>query len=205
MKTLSELILDVRFSTNENDTNRFPDERLIKFFNDAQDQIQAIIFTMVSCNYPFDKRGTIPLISGQDEYNLPSDIYAYSAISSVRHNGELLDRLDPNELDGSRGYTILGKKLYIYPNNLSEKLSIIYTRKLPRLEALSDEPELPSLCEGFLTEFVERKINAINSSIDVNNSSVFKNEDRELIANIFSKNNKSISYPPITNSTYLPY
>ena len=206
MREISQLIDDVRFATNETDENRFPDVRLLKFFNDAQDQIEALILIANFENAPLDKRAYITVTPDVDGYNLPSDIYAYSSVSSVRfNNGSKVQKVSASErnvysdyyTDYTTGYYILGKKIYFTPMPSSTQVfEMIYKAKLPRIEDVADAPNLPAMCDGFMTSFVERKIHAINSSSDVSNSNVFTSEEKEMIIEIFSQNS--------TDSTEIP-
>jgi len=83
MRRISQLIHDIRFNTNNIDTNRYSDMRLIKFFNDAQDAIQAIIFTIDTDAKYFVKEAFQNMIYGQELYNLPSDIYSENSVNGI--------------------------------------------------------------------------------------------------------------------------
>jgi len=191
MRQLSELISDVRFASNETDEERFPDERLLKFFNDAQDQIEALIIISNFENSPLDKFATLQ--SGKKKYSLPSDIYAWNSVSNVRFvNGRKIPRGHINDFVDNFYYYIVGKEIY-FSDTLDNPVELLYKAKLPRLESTSDTPELPAMCESFLTTFVERKIAAINSSMDVQNAGVFTTEEKELITEIFSTNSSDQS------------
>jgi len=142
---------------------------------------------------------------------LPSDIYAYNAVTSVykANNSDTLaplNKLEARERGIMTGYYLIGSKIGLSLMPTTSRINgmrVTYTKKLSSMESASDSPDLPSMCENYLTEFVERKVNAINSSADIGNSNVFTSEERGMIADIFAKNNSDIDYPPITDSTYL--
>jgi len=68
------------------DEEDFIDEdEMREYANDAIDVIEAHILTL--CDDYFLRRGTITLVSGTDEYELPSDIYAMKIRGVVYYNG----------------------------------------------------------------------------------------------------------------------
>ena len=189
MRTISEMISDVRFATNENDTNRFPDAKLLKFFNDAQDQIEALINISNFENSPLDKFYTIST-TGADSYTLPTDIYSWNSVSGVYFkDGYKIPKGYKGQNTTNGYYYIVGNKLYLIPKLNGVDIEVQYKPKLARLTTTADTPSLPSMCDAFMTSFVERKIQAINSSSDVSNSNVFTEEEKNIIIEIFSQNN----------------
>jgi len=202
VRSVASLIQDIRFSTNERDINRFPDERILKFINDAQDQIEAIIITSNFENSPLDKIVTIPFVYNTRIYDLPDDIYAWNSVSQVSFVGG--DRIPHGHATDKvlrLFYYITGDKIY-FSGDLWADIELIYKAKLPRLLSVSDTPSLPSMCEGFLTSFVERKMQAVNSSSDVNNANVFTKEEKAIITDVFSSNSADISEIPIVRDIY---
>lgn len=63
--------------------------------------------------------------------------------------------------------------------------------------------ELNDFCERFLTNFVERKIQSVESSSDVKVSASFTAEERSELTSIFSTGSLDAMYPPITSTDYL--
>lgn len=63
--------------------------------------------------------------------------------------------------------------------------------------------ELMDLCERFLINFVERKIQAVESSSDVQIQASLTAEERTELTSIFSTGSADAMYPPITNTDYL--
>lgn len=147
MRRLEQLINDIRFDSNQEDTNRFPSIRLMKFFNDAQRQIQAIIFMADSGSEVFQKEALYDLVANQEEYALPSDIYAQSSVSYVgRSVGNSVDgatryyvpmrKITEKEIRKQFGYAIRGSTLLVSTipqSGVTNGLRVIYTRKLPTL------------------------------------------------------------------------
>lgn len=63
--------------------------------------------------------------------------------------------------------------------------------------------ELPEFCEKFMLIYVERKIQAIESSSDLSSVNMFTNEEAQAIGDIFATGSMDAMYPPITNTDYL--
>ena len=63
--------------------------------------------------------------------------------------------------------------------------------------------ELPDFCEGFMLSYVERKIQASESSSDLSSAGMFTSEEAQIIKDMFSTGSKDAMYPPITNTDYL--
>lgn len=147
MRRVEHLINDIRFNSNQLDTNRFTDLRLLKLLNNAQRAIQNTIFTSDMTDHLLKKTEVIDLVAGQEEYSLPIDIYAQSSISSVKmainnsfnnsNNSYFnLNQISDKETRRQLGYTVYNDKLVISPipqNSITGGLKIFYQRKLPTL------------------------------------------------------------------------
>lgn len=297
MRRVGLLINDIRFNSNHTDTNRFTDLRLLKFFNDAQRAIQGIIFTSDTGSTIFEKEQLSDIVSLQEEYDLPTDIYAVSSINSVLRavNSSSADavqyfspmrQITSKELRKQFGYTTRGNKLIISPIPQSGQtggLKILYTAKLPTLStrigqiasfvsgtniklktgasaeditafadfvtvvssdgtikqsgialngynigsrnittdtaltnvAVDDyvvlgqyatsHAQLPDETESLLTNFVERKMFAVDSSPDISDSNIFTQEEKDHILKLFSKKDHDVKYPPIVDDTYMNF
>ena len=292
MRRISQLVKDIRFNTNNIDSNRFNDLSLIKLFNDAQKQIQAIIFMEDTGAKQFVKEVTADLEYGVELYDLPSDIYSVNSVNSIAravNEGSVnyyttLRLLSEKERRKSFGYALQGSKYLIspYPRiNLVDGVRINYVKKLPdlsprigRIKAFTSESfikmesgfiegditeyndyvsivnkdgeikhdtiyidsynsesgrintssafadasvgdyivigkvatshsELPENCEPLLTSFVERKIQAIDSSSDLNSADVYTEEEKNTIRSLFAKSEHDAKYPSIVDDTYL--
>lgn len=145
MRRIEHLINDVKFSTNE-ESNRFSNMRFNKLFNDAQDEIQRVIHTSNTNTKFFSKEIEIDLISGQELYDLPSDIYTESSINCISRRTNTgsqyyfspMPQIGIKERRLTFGYAIQSKKVIVSPlpyNNLDSGLRINYTRQIPRLSA----------------------------------------------------------------------
>lgn len=63
--------------------------------------------------------------------------------------------------------------------------------------------ELIDFCERFLLAYVERKIQAVESSSDFGTTNLFTNEERQEMKDNLSQTSADTMYPPITNTDYL--
>lgn len=212
MRTLAELIDEVRFNTVNGQDSRFDDARLIKFFNSAQRAIQKIIYNSNPSNSVFDKVQSYT-ITGNGPYDLPDDIYAVSAIKSVQPlsgNTRLrpLPYLDSREKNLNYGYYILKNQLFLAPtsiNNTLDTFEITYTMALEDMTSTGDSPDLPSACEEYLMLFVERKINYVDSSSDLRNVTAFTDEERRDLEALFTNHHRDVKTPVIMDTTYMSY
>lgn len=292
MRRVEHLINDIRFNSNQTDRNRFPDIRLMKFFNDAQRAIQAIIFSSDTGGTVFDTDYTTDLVADQEAYDLPYDIYAVSSINSVgiapnhisapeNYRYVPLRQLTTKERRSQLGYIIKNNQVLVSPepkSNITNGLRVSYVRKVPTIsirvgkitsftsgvsitlsnfiseditaysdyitvvsadgtikqrkievdsyiagtistttaltgisngdyvvigEYATSHSELPEETESLLTLFVERKIYGVDSSMDISDSNVFTNEEKDLILTLFEKKDHDVKYPPITSDLYI--
>lgn len=293
MRRLEHLINDIRFNSNQVDSNRFSDIRLHKLFNDAQKQIQAIIFMSDVDSSIFEVDYYMNMVADQESYSLPTDIYSVSSISGVgiapnnissntSYKYTQLSKISNKERRSQLGYIIKNKAVLISPiprESVTNGILLTYIQKVADLSirigkiqafvsgasitlaagfstetienyadhvtvvdsdgvikqsginlnayaagvittdtaltgiAINDyvvlgkyatsHSELPEETEPLLTAFVERKIDAINSSIDLPNSQVFTQEEKDLVIQLFSDKDNDVQYPPITDSTYI--
>lgn len=72
------------------------------------------------------------------------------------------------------------------------------------LEATSHS-ELPDVCEQILTNFVERKIQAVDSSEEIKDINFLTQEELESIKRLFVDVEQDVKYPPIADDTYLNF
>lgn len=295
MRRVKQLINDIRFNSNQTDTNRFSDLRLLKLFNDAQRQIQSIMFMADTDASVFDKETTQNLVKDQEEYTLPSDIFAINSVNSIgiasddvitsdREVYVPLRKLSIKERRSGWGYILSGNKYLLTPVpevSVTNGIRINYVQKLPTLsfrlakissltsgssislgsgfpttditdfddyvtvvdkdgaiinsgilvnsyntstgeistsdsldnvstdhyvvlgKRATSHPDLPDVAEALLTTFVERKIDAIDSSKNIANSDVYNKEEKNNIISLFEKKEHDVKYPVIVNSMYL--
>ena len=145
MRRLTQLINNVRFQANE-DSNRFSDARFIKIFNDAQEEVARAINVRASENSQFQDNYITSIVSGQNEYELPDDVYAGSYVTAVfrklasgsiqYQSYEPLRRISVKEIGRSVGYFIQNRSivLSLVPiTNTPDGLMITYTKRIPSL------------------------------------------------------------------------
>jgi hypothetical protein len=83
MRELSYLINDVREQTDNEDINGVSDKEIIRYFNDGVKSIQAIVFkNNPLCSY-FQKSVIFQSPVAGMSFDLPSDCYAFNAVSFV--------------------------------------------------------------------------------------------------------------------------
>jgi len=216
MRSLTELMEEVRFNTNKVNSTRFTDAALIRFFDSAQRQIQTIIFNAYPQDAIFSKEKLIDVTSSVSTYTLPSDmltpnsVYAVIPIRSNSTYADPLRRLSPSERSKDYGYVLKGNQIEIVPQSIVAQLSykqifIHYCPILPRLTQATDVSKLPTICEEYMTMFVERKINYVDSSKDIQNSNVFTAEEKTSIAQLFADAARDVKPVTIGNSDYINY
>lgn len=69
----------------------------------------------------------------------------------------------------------------------------------------TDTSELPDNCEKLLGDLVERKIQAVDSSSDVQIQDMLTKEEIIQIVDMFKDNDRDTKYPPVVDTTYLSY
>jgi len=287
------LINTVRFNSNNITPNRFNDLDLQVYFNDGIRSIQNMIVQSNPRHEIFSEEVKIPTVAAQEEYDLPADIFATSAINFVDfRTGTSSDRwyparsiINPERRSGY-GYVIRGDKILVVPvpaqNGIAE-MRLTYVRKLydlgPRFgdissvgasdiaftslqpselkiidnydylsvvdkygvfksekieidgeavvgaqhtitttsdltgvtntdfvvagERTSTHCELPDVCELILTSFVERMVQGVDSSEDLQAVAALTNEERSAISELFKDVPQDPPYPPIISDDYL--
>lgn len=140
MRRFEFLMNKVRFDTNNINPNRFNELDLAQYFNDSQRHIQTVIVENNVRNDPFSEEFIFNTVNGQEEYPLPDDIFATSAINFVDFASQgARSRFFParaiSNVDRRRGfgYIIRGNCILIAPvpsSSLTERVRVIYVRKL---------------------------------------------------------------------------
>lgn len=213
MRTVEELIEEIRFNTNRISKNRFTNPALIRLLNSAQRQIQRTVFLSNPKAQHFTKDYIFDYNSGEEMYSLPSWAYIQNSTFAVfplvgGNNLAPIPMIDEKERQYKAGYYVKGKKIFLPAGSVGASVSQIRAvlwRKLPELSSIKDTPDLPDVCEDFLTLFVERKMNYIDSSKDIINSGLFTMEEKKEIGELFNNSSKDINYPPVTDTTYFTY
>lgn len=215
MKTCAQILAEVRFNAGKlNDTVNYTDARLLSILNHAVREIYKIVFISNPANCPLCKITTINLVSGQESYSLPSDIFAISSIADIRlvsadgnYNSRPLRRLPVADRARDYGYVIINKKLYLSPMSDASNFSKIMITYLPSPDdlLLTDEPDLPDACEEYIIDYMERRIQKNDSSSDLSVSISFTEEQKNMLIGIFGDVSQDALYPPITDDTYMSF
>jgi len=215
MRIIKELIEEVKFLTNTEKSQRFTDKNMIRLFDAAQRQIQNVIFNA----YPQD-----PIFADcieydrndQQKYKLPlnkmltpNSIHALLSLSDQANFSEPLPRVGIIERQKTRGYYLLDGFAYL-TNSLGQAsrnggITIVYAKLLPRITSVDQASELPTICEEYLVQWVERKMYHILSSQDVANSQILTANQRNDIASLFADAARDPKYVAILNDEYLAY
>lgn len=140
MRRIEQLINDVKFQTNEQ-SNRFSNEKFIKIFNDAQEEIVRIINVESSAPNFFQGNFQTDILANKTQYDLPPDVYADNSINAVIRfyqagYGSPMKQISVRELGTSEGYFISDKSIVLSLNPVSRVINgllVNYTRRLPRL------------------------------------------------------------------------
>lgn len=86
MRSVKDLIEEIRFNTNNIDNNRYTDKSIIRFINSAIRQVQRVIFTSNPTAEHFTKvkvYAVDPVNLKEVVLKLPSDIYATNSVTTV--------------------------------------------------------------------------------------------------------------------------
>jgi len=216
VRVLSELIDEVKFNANLEKSVKFTDAALIRLFDAAQRQIRMVIHNAYPQDPIMAKIQYYTITSGTTYLDLPTDMLTPNAVHNVtpiRTNGaygESLQRISLIERSNSYGYYIVNDKLYMNPSDYFERyvgsqIEVTYAALLSRLTADTDVSELPTQCEEYLLQWVEKKINHIISSKDVSASNIFTQQQRQDIIDLFADAARDPKIPPASNADYLAY
>lgn len=135
------LVNEVREATDTTDVNSVRVYEIMRYFNDAQKQIQKIIFTANPSADIFTKQQLYTASRTQINYALPDDIYAYSAINSLMaikdsRIAQTLTRVAYREKETLWGYALLDKEFILTTRpevSTISQLLLNYTYKLPTI------------------------------------------------------------------------
>jgi len=214
MRTLQELIDEVRHNTNNTDDSRHSDADLMRFFNTAQRQVQRLIFTSNPTSPLFTKDSIFTYSNSISKYSLPSDLYARGAIIGVYPittsdvETQPIRKILEREQTTKTGYFVKDKFIHMSQGSVGTsviQIRLNYIKRLPDFTSVDDISDLPDETEDFLTAFVERKINAVDSSTDVINSQVFTKEEKSELSELFSDTSHDVKYPVVSDETYFSY
>ena len=118
MRRFELLVNEVRENTDTKDINSVGFYEIMRYFNDAQKQLQKIIFSSNPSADIFVKQVNYQVAGEVVAYDLPFDIYAHSSITSVNsikdnRISQTLVRVAYREREALWGYSILDKQFIL--------------------------------------------------------------------------------------------
>jgi hypothetical protein len=155
----------------------------------------------------------MPIVNGQEEYALPADIFALSSITDIKlvdaqsgRNSATLRRVPVSDRGRGFGYCVVNKSIFVSPVRYSGIFTHIKLTYMPTLTLIDDVdqiPDLPDVCEEYLTLYLEKKIQAVDSSSDLTVAVSFTKEQKDSLASLFSVNSSDSDNVPVTDESYL--
>lgn len=134
------LVNEVRESTDTKDINSIGAYEVMRYFNDAQKQIQKIIFTANPSADIFVRQATYDITDRtQVAYELPSDIYAHNSVNSLMSvkDGRIaqsLTRVAYREKEALWGYALLDNSFVLTSSpdvSTISQILVNYVYRLP--------------------------------------------------------------------------
>jgi hypothetical protein len=172
MATLAQIITKVNADLDLDEEIFIDEDEKIAAANASLEVLEAAIIQ--ECPEYFKSTPhTINLVSGTQDYDLPTDIYAnkmnliyYSNGSSKYEIGQIKDLRQIINIEAGQPYKYLivnstasGTKIRFYPSpaeTTSSAINIFYTRNIKRFTATTDELEAPE-AEIFVKEFIKEQ------------------------------------------------
>jgi hypothetical protein len=187
MRRLEFLINQVRRATENQDVAGIATIEFEQFMNDAQDRLQSLIHTVHPETQFFAEKGFVPLVSGQDSYDLTtlndengnsfkSRILTFNSVMLVeRTEGNAyfpLKFISPKERRTGYGYFLENKKLILAPSpegSFPEGVRLTYAKKLRDL----------SIRRGQITSLSPLTVTVLGDATDFNNADLLTIVDSE--------------------------
>ena len=136
-RRIEHLIREVRQNTDTLDSNAISDDEIISYFNDGQQNAQALIHLANGGANIFIKSAIIQILSSTSQYDLPYDIYAVNSVTSVNINGNAgtfpLSLVDFKERGSVGGYSVLRDKIILSATQTNRLMQVWYQAKVPTL------------------------------------------------------------------------
>ena len=142
MRRLELLINEAKISTNTSDIASISSLLLQGYINRIHSYLEDLLFLVNDENDLFVSDYTFQLVPGQDEYNLPANIYAKSSIDNLAvsflnglSNTYLpLKKVSRKQQGFTFGYFVREDKIVLTPRPTSPlNMKLAYVRKLPTL------------------------------------------------------------------------
>lgn len=137
--------LDYAADANGVATEGILDNRIIEFFNAAQDHLQAVIINVYPNEFVVSKE--ISLVANQEEYTISDNVFVNNKLISVEYNSnnnstdfEPLDQRTIRDRDSRKGYPNFyirrGNKLLVnpVPSSSQGRIRVSYYRELDDLD-----------------------------------------------------------------------
>jgi len=168
MKRIEFLLRDIKNMSNIGGGS-YSDDLLLLYFNEAQESIRNVIYTANNEANILKDRYYLDLIAGQQDYVLPSRIYAVNSILTAKICSEsefAINRFTPlryinyKDIGNEYGYSLLNNRLIFSSNNSyadRARIELIYNSLLPKLAKRSGIVETVignkvNLAEGYDAE-----------------------------------------------------
>jgi len=215
-RTVKDMISEVRDNTNNNGKSRFTDIMLMRFFDSASRHIQMTVYNAYPQDPVFYNFQDYTVEPNQTAFQLPSNMLGPHTIYSIvplRLDGSKSDplhRLSLQEVSTEYGYLLRGRFFEISLTSLVglssiSKIRINYAKKWDRIDSVDSTPEIPEILEEFMTMYVERKINYVDSSADILNSNIFTSEERAAMVALYADMARDPKQVPTGQDTYISY
>lgn len=182
-KTLSDIRTKMERELDLEAEEFIQPEEMVEYINDAITKAEAHIINLGLRDKYFQKRTRINLVSGQEDYDLPTDIYADKIIKIIYQNEALIYPVKPiasenmyeaiqfvNQfsLGTNTAYRYLirhddpgEEKLQIVPRpqeSVTNGLTVWHYRDANRLEEDDDVCDLPEIAYQFVYDHVRVKV-----------------------------------------------
>lgn len=141
MRKLKFLIREVRESTDTLDSNSITDKEIIRYFNDALKEVQAIAFDKdVHCAF-FQRNMLISENPFGKSFDLPDDCYGGNAVTYVEARTQsekyyMMDRVTPEDSQSFTGWFTRDNKIEFSGTQRDEasNVRVWYFKRLPRAD-----------------------------------------------------------------------
>lgn len=198
----SEILDQVKFLANIQDSMRYSDANLLLILSRAQRAVQRVIYNGNPSGNPFAAEAQGTLAPNEQYLDLPSNMLAPNSLISVAplQGGRRLEPLryrTARDLSDPYSYNVLANQIKI--NTEYRTISIWYSKIWDRLTDVGDTLEAPDCLEDYLIRWMIREIKDVDSDSDVSRSTSFTAREKQDILDLFSKTTNDILYPTISH------
>ena len=180
-KTLLDLTTKIEKDLDLEEEEFVQPQELIEYINDAISMSEAQIVKLGLRDKYFLTRSTINIVAGQEDYDLPSNIYANKIVKVIYQNGATLYTVKPidakemfediqflNKYTTTEFYRYLIRhdspgveKLQIVPKavlSVANALTVWFYRDANKLTVDTDICDLPEICYQFIYQSVRTRV-----------------------------------------------